>query len=58
MLDDDDYASKTIAGILAWTLPSAMDIFSSPQKKVDYYDFDNFNFPSASNLEFEVSVVA
>jgi len=48
LLDDDAFASNTIGGILSWTLPSAMDIYSSPQKKYTYYDFDNVKLPSAS----------
>jgi hypothetical protein len=46
--DDDAFASNAIGGILSWTLPSAMDIYSSPATKYTYYDFDNTKLPFGS----------
>jgi hypothetical protein len=50
-------------GMLAWTVPSAMEIFSSSKKTFTYYDFNDVTLPAAANrptggnlLNFEVSV--
>lgn len=40
-IDDDAFNSNVAAGKVAWTLPSAMDIFSSPLKQYTYFDFNN-----------------
>ena len=64
MIDDEAFASNAIGGMLAYTIPSAMSIFSTDKKKYTYYDFDDIILPAANprvapgvnSLAFEVSV--
>jgi gamma-glutamyltranspeptidase len=63
-LDDEAFASNTMNGILAWTVPSAMEIFSSAKRTYTYYDFNDASLPAAvskssgiSLVNFEISVV-
>ena len=65
--DDDAFSSSAAAGILAYTLPSAMDIFSTPSKQYDYFDFNDrpggLPKPADNNIyrndyiEFQIQVV-
>jgi hypothetical protein len=41
LLDDDAFNSNPPAGKLAWTIPPAAEIFSTPTKKYSYFDFNN-----------------
>jgi len=63
--DDEAFASNAIGGMLAYTVPSVLDVFSSTgTKKYTYYDFDDSTLPSANphaapapyGLVFELSV--
>lgn len=64
MVDDEAFASNAIGGMLAYTVPSVMDIFSTGTKKYTYYDFNDSTLPSANphpapapfGLVFELSV--
>jgi len=46
-IDDEAFASNTMAGILAYTVPSVSEIFSTPAKPRDYYSFDGQTLPFA-----------
>lgn len=63
MADDEAFNSNTMSGLLAYTVPSAIDIFSNTKKTYTYYDFNDLTLPSANGratgqnlLNFEVSV--
>jgi len=62
--DDEAFASNSMSGMLAYTVPSLPEIFSTPKKSYNYYDFNDVTLPSANahplpapNLvNFEVTV--
>lgn len=64
LLDDEAFASNAIGGMLAYTIPSALELFSNSKKMYNYYDFNDVTLPAASPrsapavtmLAFEVSV--
>ena len=47
LIDDEAFASSTSAGLLGYTVPSAMSIFSTPTKKYTYDDFNTEVLPGA-----------
>jgi hypothetical protein len=36
-----------MSGLLAWTVPSLMEVFSSGKKTYNYYDFNGSTLPAA-----------
>ena len=47
--DDDAFASNTMNGMLAYTVPSVIDVFSTSKMTYNYYDFNDVTLPSALN---------
>ena len=53
-----------MSGLLGYTVPSAIDVFSNSKKSYTYYDFNDVTLPSANGrpspginlLNFEVSI--
>jgi len=61
--DDDAFASSTVGGLLAYTVPSLSEIFSNEKNTYGYYDFNDITLPSANThtsgpnlVNFEVSI--
>lgn len=43
-------------GLLAYTMPSAMDLFSSPAKPFTYFDFNGVNVPVKNFFTFDLTI--
>lgn len=46
--DDDAFASNAMGGLLGYTVPSLIDIFSNEKMTYNYYDFNDETLPSAN----------